>query len=88
MNSQECKLGPTIMNIYSNKPLFSPSSILVNKCNDSWNNINGRYAKLWVLVLLKTLILKYWILCQDLIEKLIKIKSIYLGIRLVHLNED
>ena len=53
MNSQECKLGPTIMNIYSNKPLFSPSSILVNKCNDSWNNINGRYAKLWVLDIVK-----------------------------------
>ena len=41
------------MNIYSNKPLFSPSSILVNKCNDSWNNINGRYAKLWVLDIVK-----------------------------------
>ena len=53
MNSQECKLGPTIMNIYSNKPLFSPSSILVNKCNDSWNNINDRYAKLWVLDIVK-----------------------------------
>ena len=53
MNSQECKLGPTIINIYSNKPLFSPSSILVNKCNDSWNNINDRYAKLWVLDIVK-----------------------------------
>ena len=41
------------MNIYSNKPSFSPSSILVNKCNDSWNNINGRYAKLWVLDIVK-----------------------------------
>ena len=41
------------MNIFSNKPLFSPSSILVNKCNDSWNNINGRYAKLWVLDIVK-----------------------------------
>ena len=41
------------MNICSNKPLFSPSSILVNKCNDSWNNINGRYAKLWVLDIVK-----------------------------------
>ena len=34
------------MNIYSNKPLFSPSTILANKCNNSWNNINDRYAKL------------------------------------------
>ena len=40
MNSQEYKVRPTIVSIYNNEPLFFPSSIFVNKCNNSCSNIN------------------------------------------------
>ena len=46
VSNQECKIEPVIMNINSNEPLFYPYSILVNKCNDSCNDINNPYANL------------------------------------------
>ena len=54
INNQECKVRPEIININSNKPLFYPYSIKVNKCSGSCNNINDPYSKLCVPELLKT----------------------------------
>ena len=41
-------LRPKIIKVNSNKPLFYPSSIEVNKCSGSSNYINDPYAKLYV----------------------------------------
>ena len=46
MSNQEFKVRYAIMNINSNEPLFSPFSILVNKCSCSRNNIIDPYSKL------------------------------------------
>ena len=48
INNQGCRARPEVININSNKPLFCPYSILVNKCSSSCNNINDRIAKLYV----------------------------------------
>ena len=48
MNNQYCKVRPAIINSYSNKPLFHPYSILVNKFSGTCNDINNPYAKLCV----------------------------------------
>ena len=45
MNNQEWKTRTKIIN---NEPVFYPSSIKVNKCSGSSNNINNPYAKLCV----------------------------------------
>ena len=49
MNNQECKIRPEIINRNSNEPSFYRYSIEVNKCNESWNDINDPYAKLCVV---------------------------------------
>ena len=48
VNSQKCKIRPEIININSNKPLFYPCNIKVNKCSGSCNNINDPYSKMCV----------------------------------------
>ena len=48
MNNQECRVRREIINVNSNKLLFNPYNIEVNKCNGSRNNINDSYAKLYV----------------------------------------
>ena len=48
MNNQKCKIRTEIIHITSNKPLFYPNSIKVNKCSSSWNNTNHPYLKLCV----------------------------------------
>ena len=48
MNNQEYRIRPAVININSNEPLSYPSSILVNKCSDSWNDINNPYARLCI----------------------------------------
>ena len=45
MNNQECKVGPEIINVNSNEPLFYPFSIKTSRCSGSCNNINDPYAK-------------------------------------------
>ena len=47
-SNQECKVRPAMMNVNSNKPLFYPYIVLVNKCSGTCNNINNPYAKLCV----------------------------------------
>ena len=58
MSNQECRARPEIININSNKPLFYPYNILVNKCSGSCNNINDPYAKLCVPDAIKNLNVK------------------------------
>ena len=58
MNNQECKVRPEIVNVISNEPIFYPFSIKTSKCSGSCNNINGRYAKLCVLNVVKNINIK------------------------------
>ena len=46
MNNQECKARPKIIDVNNNQPVFYLSSIKVNKCSGSCNNINDPYVKL------------------------------------------
>ena len=46
--NQKCMSRPKIININSNKPIFYPYSIKVNKCSGSCNDINDPFAKLCV----------------------------------------
>ena len=48
MKNQECKTRTKIIDVNSNKPVFYPFSIKVNKCGGSCNSINDPYAKLCV----------------------------------------
>ena len=48
MNNQACKVGPEIINVNSNEPIFYPFSLTTSKCNGSCNNINDPYAKIYV----------------------------------------
>ena len=50
MNNQECKIRSEIINVNTNEPMF----YTINKCKGSCNTINDPYAKLCVLILLKT----------------------------------
>ena len=45
MNNQEFKVGPEIVNVNSNKPVFYPFNIKTSKCSGSCNNINDPYAE-------------------------------------------
>ena len=53
INNQECKVRPKTVDINSNNPMFYPFSIKVNKCSGNCNNINGPYAKIVFLILLR-----------------------------------
>ena len=46
MNNQECKIGPEIISVNTNAPMFYPYSITINKFKGSCNTINDPYAKL------------------------------------------
>ena len=48
MNNQAFKVGPKIINVNSNEPVFYPFSIKTSKCSGSCNNINDPYAKIYV----------------------------------------
>ena len=54
MNNQKFKIRSEIINANTNEPMFYPYSITVNKCKGSCNTINDPYAKLCVLILVKT----------------------------------
>ena len=43
MKNKECKVGPEIINVNSNNPIFYPFSIKINKCSGNCNNINDPY---------------------------------------------
>ena len=58
MKNQECKIRPEIININSNRPIFYPFSVKINKCNGNCNNINNPYAKICVPDVIKDLNVK------------------------------
>ena len=58
VNNQECKIRPEIKNINSNKPLFYPNSIKINKCSGSYSNINDPYSKMCVPDVVKNINVK------------------------------
>ena len=45
MNNQECKVGPQIVNVNSEEPVFFLFINQISKCIDRCNNINDTYAK-------------------------------------------
>ena len=61
MNNQECKIRPEIINLNTNETVFYLYSIKTNKCKSSCNTINDPYAKIFVLIKLKTQMSKYLI---------------------------
>ena len=58
MNNQECKVGPQIVNVNGNYPVFFPFSIKTSKCSVSCNNINNPYTKLCIPDVVKNLDVK------------------------------
>ena len=71
MNNQEFKVRPEVLNINSNKPLFYPYSIFVNKCSGTCNNYVCIHMQNYVfLMLLITWMSEYLIWYQD--EELMK----------------
>ena len=55
---KKCKVGPEIVNVNSNEPLFYPFSIKASKCSSSCNIINDPYAKLCVSDVVKNINIK------------------------------
>ena len=58
MNNQECKTRSAIINVNTNESVFYPYSITTNKCKNSCNIINNRYAKLHVPDIIKNINVK------------------------------
>ena len=58
MKNSECKVGPEIISINNNNPMFYPFSIKVNKCNGNCNNVNDPYARICGSHIVKNLIVK------------------------------
>ena len=58
MKYQEYKVRPEIVNINSNKPIFYPFSVKINKCSGNCNNINDPYARICVPDTVKNLNVK------------------------------
>ena len=83
MNNQECKISSEIINVNTNKAIFYPYSIKINKCKGSCNTINDPYAKMCVSDTIKNINVKVF----NLISRTIK-KGIKNGIKLVNANVD
>ena len=58
MDNQKCKIRSEIINVNTNKPVFYPFNIKVNKFSGSCNNINDPYAKLCVPDVVKNINVK------------------------------
>ena len=58
MKNKECKVGPEIINVNSNNPIFYPFSIKINKCSGNCNNINDPYARTCIADTIKNLNVK------------------------------
>ena len=55
ITNKECKVRSEIINVNSDDPAFYHFSIETGKCSGSCNNINGPYAKMCVLDVVKNL---------------------------------
>ena len=69
INNQECKVGPQIVNVNGNDPVFFPFSIKTSKCSVSCNNISNLYAKLCIPDVAKNLNVKLFNLVSGTNEK-------------------
>ena len=58
MKNKLCKVGPEIINVKYNEPVFYPFSIKTSKGSGSCNNINDPYAKICVPDVIKDLNIK------------------------------
>ena len=56
--NQKCMSNPKIINLNTDKPVFNPLSIKVNKCGEDCNNINDPMAKLCVPDVVKDMNIK------------------------------
>ena len=68
MNNQECEARPKIIDLNNNEPVFYPYSIKVNKCSESYSNINDLYAKLCVPDIIKNISVKVFNLMSRINE--------------------
>ena len=50
MTNKKCKVGPEIINVNTDEPVFFPFSTKTSKCSGSCNNISDSYAKISVPV--------------------------------------
>ena len=57
-NEQSCKVGPEIIDVNSDEPVFYPFSIKISKCSGSCNNISDPCAKMCVPDVVKNLNVK------------------------------
>ena len=55
IKNQECKTRLQVISFNSNKPIFYPFSIKINKCSCNCNNINNPYEKMCVPDFIKNL---------------------------------
>ena len=69
MKNQECKVRPEIVNINSKDPIFYPFSIKINKCRGNCNDINDRYAKIFIPDIVKNLNVKVFNLMSRLMKR-------------------
>ena len=58
MNNQKCKIRSKLISRNTDKPVFYPYSITINKCKGSCNTINDPYAKLCVPDIIKNINVK------------------------------
>ena len=56
--SNQCKVRPKIVGFNSNRPIFYPFSLKVNKCSGNCNNISNPYAKIYKPDIVKNLNVK------------------------------
>ena len=79
MNNEECKARSKIIDVNSNKPVFFPYSIKVNKCSESYSNINDPYTKLCIPDIIKNINVKVFNLMSRINEtKQIKLVNVCL----------
>ena len=48
LKNQACKVRPKIVDVSSNKPIFYPFSVKINRCSGNCNSINDPYARICV----------------------------------------
>ena len=58
VTNEKCKVGPEIINVNTDEPVFFPFSIKTSKCSGSCNNISDSYAKISVPDVVKNLNVK------------------------------
>ena len=68
LNNQLCQARPTLVNINFNQPHFYPLTVTANKCSESCNAIDDRYAQIWVPNKVKSMNLEVFNLMSNVNE--------------------